>query len=225
MKVYVIRKPMLVFGISLGLALTASQATAKLITLGSDFEFSGATPPASLTPPWLTTTFDDGGGTGSVVLTLTATDLTASEFVSGWYLNLDPALDVSSLVFSSPTKVGSFTNPAISLSTNAFKADGDGKYDILLEFDVSAGVANRFTAGDSVSYTITGIATLTADSFNFLSLPAGGHGPYIHAEHVQGIGSESLSGWVSGDELPPIPEPATMSLLAVGSLALLRRRR
>ena len=213
----------LAFGLSIILVSATTQATAATLTLNSEFEFSGATPPASDTLPWLTTKFDDGGGTGSVIVTLTATNLTGSEFVSGWYLNLDPSLKVSDLTFSAPTKVGSFTTPTISLDTDAYKADGDGKYDILLSFSTSGGATSRFTQGDAISYTITGIPTLTAASFDFLSAPAGGHGPYLHAEHVQGIGAEgAYSGWVTG---PHAPEPATMSFLALGSLTLLRRRR
>lgn len=211
-----------VLGVSMWLTLGAPQATAGVIILNSEFEFSGATPPASATLPWLTTTFDDGGGTGSVILTLTATNLTAGEFVSGWYLNLDPLLDPTDLVFSAPSKIGAFSDPSISLGTNAFQADGDGRYDILLSFSV-AGPSNRFTQGDSVSYTITGIPTLTAASFGFLSAPAGGHGPFYHAQHVQGIGEDgALSGWVTG---PRVPEPATLAALALGSLTLVRRRR
>ena len=201
------------------LALTAA-ANATILTYDLSVEFSGATPPVGAAP-WLRATFDDGGSPGSVVMKLTTPNLTATEFVSGWYFNLNPALDPTSLSFSGPVKTGSFTDPAINLSVDAFKADGDGKYDILLDFATDDGFPTRFGAGDEVTYTITGIPTLTANSFNYLSLPAGGHGPFPTAAHVQSIGpSGANSGWVT------VPEPATMSVLGIGSIvALVRRRR
>ncbi|HSW46545.1 MAG TPA: PEP-CTERM sorting domain-containing protein [Phycisphaerae bacterium] len=201
-----------------GLAATAAQVQAA-ITLHNVLEFSGGTPPSG-SPPWLTATFDDGGGSGLVVMTLIATNLTGDEFVSGWYLNLSPTLSPASLIFSAPTKVGSFTTPGISKGVNQFKADGDGKYDILFSFATSGGASSRFTSGDSIRYTVTGIASLTENDFDVLSFPAGGHGPFTMAAHVQGIGpGGALSGWVA------TPEPMTSALLILGSLGFLRRRR
>ena len=206
--------------LAIGLAV---QATAKTITLGSDFEFSGATAPVGTTP-WLTTTFDDGGGTGSVTITLAATSLTDNECVSVWYLNFDPESQVNSLSFSERTRIGDFEAPSITLITNGFKADGDGQYDIRLGFATNDGLATRFTAGDSVSYTVTGIVGMTADSFNVLSQSGGGYGPFLHAEHVQSIGPLSGSGWVTGSN---VPEPSSIIALlgGLGSLLAIRRRR
>ena len=198
--------------------MTPVTAMATLISFGTTFEFSGGTPPAGATP-WLTATFDDGGTAGSVTLTLTATNLTGSEFVTDWDFNIDPALEASigSLLFGGPTKVGSFTDPTISKGVNAYQADGDGKYDIRFAFDPSGGVSSRFGVGDSATYTITGIPSLTANSFNFLSQPAGGHGPYYTAAHVQGIalGTSTGSGWVT------TPEPSSFALFCAGFLGVL----
>ena len=201
-------------------AAASGTAQAGSITFLMDYEFSGGTPPEG-TPPWLAATFDDDGTAGSVVMTLTTTNLPGTEFVREWYFNLDPTLDPTDLAFSAPTKTGTFADPTVSTGTDAFKADGDGNYDILVAFD-NAPPANRFTAGDAVEYTITGIGSLTAASFNFLSAPAGGHGPYLTAAHVQGIGEDGEdSGWVT------TPEPATVALVAGGLawIALLKKRR
>jgi len=212
----------------------SATASATSITIPYTVEFSGATPPAGAAP-WLTATFDDENTPGTVKLTLAATNLTGSEFVFGAYFNLNKAFDPNTpLSFSSPTKTGSFSDPTISLSTDTFQADGDGRYDILLTFGI-APPANRFGAGDSVEYTITGTGaaagTLVAADFNWLSAPAGDHGPFVVAAHVLGIGPEGEErGWITsvpfptpgGD--PEIPEPASW-LLALGCTWPLHRRR
>jgi hypothetical protein len=202
------------------MATTAFEATGAVVTFQASYEFSGGTAPTGA-PPWLTASFDDHGATGSVTMTLTATNLTGNEFVSGWYLNLSPALNPGDLVFSSPTKIGSFTDPTVGLGADLFKADGDGSYDILLSFLTSDGLSSRFSAGDSVSYVITGISSLTASSFDCLGVEesGAGYGPFPMAAHVQGIGPDSASGWVT------VPEPACICLLLLGGLAAMRRRR
>jgi hypothetical protein len=213
------------------------QARADTVTFDLDREFSGAQAPAG-TGPWLRATFDDGGSAGSVTVKLTSL-LSGSEFVrDGWFVNLDPVMDPMSLNFSALSIVsGSVNLGAVEISTgvNEFKADGDGKYDVLVEFQSDEG-AGRFGAGDAVQFSITGIASLTAHSFDFLSLPAGGHGPFKSAAHVQnttGAGSGG-SGWIATDEstvtVTVVPLPAAawmgMSLLGgVGGVGFFRRRR
>jgi hypothetical protein len=193
------------------------QANAAEVVLQASFEFSGATPPEG-SPPWLTARFDDGGGTGLVTITLEATNLTDNEYVGAWLLNVAPPLDASDLIFSNLAKVGSFADPIISLGENQFKADGDGYFDILIAFAAFDGLTTRFTAGDSVSYTVTA-PSLTAESFNCLSAPGGGVGPFPMASHVQGIGQEDdKSGWVT------TPEPSYFAVLILGGLAVMRRR-
>ncbi len=192
-------------------------AQAASVTYEMVAEFSGAFPPAG-SAPWLTATLDDGGSAGSVELTLEATNLTNPEFVFEWLFNLDPGLDPNNLFFSGPTKVGQFIDPAINLGVDAFNAAGGGLYDLQFAFNHTNGPSKKFGAGDAVTYTLTGIAALTVDSFEFLSTPGGGQGPYPLAAHVGGIDDEN-SGWIS------IPEPATLSLLAFGSLVLLLHHR
>ena len=202
----------------IALAVTAG-LQASVVSYDLSIEFTGATAPVGAAP-WLTATFDDGGSPGSVSLTLTAVNLTASEFVSTWYFNLDPGLDPESLVFSSPSKTGSFDDPAIRVGADGYSAAGSGWYDVELRFATSGakGGAKRFGPGDEAAFMITGIASLTANSFDFLSTPSGGSPPFPTAAHVQAIAGDD-SGWTA------VPEPATLGLLSIVSLVMLRRRR
>jgi hypothetical protein len=213
-------------------------APAATVTYDFNHEFSSGTPPASSTTPWLTAVFADTATAGLVTLTLTAPHLTGSEFVSGWYLNLNPILDPTQLLFSNATVgSGSFSFPTITEGVNAYKADGDGKYDVLLSFATSGGLNGNFTLGDTLTYSITGSFgghVLSAADFYYLSAPSGGHGPFYSAAHVQGIGNGD-SGWVEpsggnstpgGGGTPQTPDGGTTVLLlgsALVGLGLLRR--
>jgi len=186
-------------------AFPATSSGSVTITLGT--EFSGSTQP--------TGTVDlifANSGTDTVTLTVNNLITDTGSFLSNLYLNFEPEASVGFLVF---TQSGTDTAPTagINLGTNAYKADGDGKYDIKLAFPTSAS-DDRFTTGESAIFTITGVSGLTADDFYYLSLPDGGHGPFLAAAHIQGLGVDnSLSGFIA-----PVPEPtsvATWALLAM----------
>jgi hypothetical protein len=197
--------------------LLACAAPAAIVTFDSVIEYSGGQQPAG-PQPWLRAVFNDNGGTGSVTLTLTALNLTGSEFVNDWFFNLDPALNPTNLNFAVQNTTGTFATPVVLKGTNAFNAAGSTDFDILVDFD-NAPPANRFGPGESIQFLITGIPTLTANSFNFLSVP-GGHGPFLNAAHVQGIGPNANgSGWVT------VPEPTSLGATALGAAVLVRPRR
>jgi hypothetical protein len=207
------------------------------ITMNLDVEFSGATPPAGATP-WLVATFQDQGG-GVVRLTMDASGLVGTEFVSEWSFNLDNVtpLDPTLLAFTAvdiSDIPGFSTATDIDTGVDAFQADGDGQFDILFNFQTSAG-AGQFTSGESIVFDITygGVGTFNEGSFNFGSAPGGGNGTFHTAAHVQGIGtSGSGSGWIGNNDRPTtgqgeVPEAASLIVwsLLMWSVCLAATRR
>ena len=164
---------------------------------------------------------------GTVQLAVTRLEPERKRDLRELYFNLNPSYSPSALALSLEGGSGGFLTPTVSLGADLFKADGDGKYDILFSFDEGGTDATRFTDNEYLVWQITGIPNLTAADFACLSQPAGGVGPFYAAAHVQRIGAELLSGWIAATDistLSVIPEPTALTLL-VGGLALVIWRR
>lgn len=200
-------------------AVTVSLLSSSLANAATNFfEFnyvfsSGGSLPAPTGPaPWLSVELDDVTP-GNVKVTINTSGLQGTEFVSDLYLNLDPAINPTTLSLTKLNQTGSFTDPTISLGENGYKADGDGYYDIDLGFSTSHG--STFTVGDSITYQIS-VAGLDANSFEFGSQMGGGAGTYLAAAHVQSIGADgSSSAWIAPVQTPE-PGSVTLLLLAAG---------
>jgi hypothetical protein len=228
-------------------ACMATTTHAATLTLYYGHEFSGAANPAG-SAPWLQAEFDDGGASGAVTLTLTSLLQDLDEFVREVSFNVvdnDLAGLLPAAGGDAGSGTGAFVLPSISYGADAFKADGDGFFDLKVDFAVSGGASDRF--GGSDVWTVTFVRDgLTVADFDDTSVdgPAGKTGFYS-AAHIQGIDPtvcneqppETLapelcdSGWIAGDpSFPPteIPLPAAAWLFLTGLFplaAFLRKRR
>ncbi len=208
------------------LCMCSVPAFATIVSFEMSVIFEGTVTPTN-PPPWLIATFDDGGLAGAVDLVISAPGLPSNgkgEKVAKMLFNLDPIFDQADLDvmdFSITSRTGQFYDPVITklIDDSTHKADGDGYFDIMIDFD-NDGWIRAFNGGDIIEYTIT-LAGLTADSFVFPSAADGaGTGVYVTAAHLLGLGEAGEdSSWVT------VPEPATICLLGLGALGLLRKRR
>lgn len=187
-------------------------ASAGTITFDYVVSFGAVTPDGPA--PYVTSTFDDEGSPGTVLLTMTVAATLGGADVSGMYFNFDPSLDPTSLVFSRISGTGpAAVHTTILTGADAFQADGDGEYDILFDLPPPPGNnSKRFNAGEDLVYEISGIGTLTASSFNFFAAPAGGFGPFLAVARIQSTGLDQQgSDWVAA-----VPEPSTLTLALLG---------
>lgn len=212
----------------LSLALTANAAT--VFTLGDIFTGQAPNGPT----PWLeVSTAENLLNSDHLDVTLTAVNLLPGEFVTLWGMNYNPALTgvaIDFLALQNGVLQDDFSAPGNVLSAHGF--------DVLFGFTSANAGGNRFTDGESWTFTISADTKVTADDLLFLSSGNGGNGPFYTAAHVQGIdcptgstacaGSGGLYGSPFVDpNIPQVPEPTTYAMMATGlaAIGLWRRRR
>jgi len=218
----VLRRGIIARWLCLALLLAAPLARALDYDYRFNTTFSGTGPNGP--GPWVDAYFHDVGN-GTVSLVISNNGLSGNEFISGLYFNLNTNYNATSLAFQ--FMGGNAVADPVNILTgrDQFKADGDGKYDILFDFNTGSG--DRFEAGDYLEFLITGIPTLNVLDFQYMSAPAGGAGPFLAAAHVQSIGDLGASGWIRPTEFSqifPVPEPSAAAIFALGSVVYLRLR-
>jgi hypothetical protein len=144
-------------------------------------------------------------------------DLSQSEFVDKVYLNVDPSLNIGNLSFAYDSGI---QNSSHTISTDGPKADGDGYYDILVDYPNANNTGARLTTGTSSSFVISSTSAISVNSFNYSSVNGGGNGTYYAAAHVDAIPPGSASGWVGASSPYVVPEPSTLILLGIASLGV-----
>jgi hypothetical protein len=200
--------------------LTPSVARADLtFTLGGA-DFSGGTDNIGGT---ITVLIHDVS-TGVVQLIITNNLADAAGFLGDLFLNTTAAPLGSPAGSCIACLAINNTPPTFNFGSNAFQADGDGLYDIALNFSNAA--SDRLTPGESITLQInsTSGGAFNAASFGTLSAPGpgGGAGPFLVAAHIQGLNNGG-SDWIT--TVTNTPEPGSMILVATGLVGLAVRRR
>jgi hypothetical protein len=200
--------------------MTGAQASSFQLDFNYDFSNPGdldSAPPSG--SDWLIAVFDDGGSAGSATLTLTVGNIGVAD-VTSVYLNFDDAQGISNLSIAQSGGTGP-TATAINQSMNTYQADGDGIYDLKIDW-----ANNDFMAGEVITFDITGSGAASgfvANDFNYLAEIGDPKGPFFGAAKFQSTGvAGEQSAWVAA-----VPVPAAVWLFgsALGFLGWIRRRR
>jgi hypothetical protein len=199
--------------ITLSSALTAQADPVTFVLGGADF--SG---PTANTGGNITVHIQNIAG--GVRVTVTNNLVDPGAFLGALYLNTSvaPLAGATGTCVSCAATGGQ--TMSFSFGSDAFQADGDGRYDIFVNFATDA--ASRLTPGEVIVFDITSsTGGFTSDSFLVFSAPGGGNGPFQAAAHLQGLPNGE------SDFVSEIPEPASLLLIGSGLVGVatgLRKR-
>jgi len=201
-------------------------ARAAMVTFNLDVPFGTILTPPDPPPVAIITDVSLPANTVQIQMMSNGANTDAgTQKIKEWYFNVSDAALADGLTDSSFSYFSGGPLEAsigVSVGDNAFKADGDGLFDILFTFPTSGDI---FGTGQTVIYDVT-LSELTVADFVLFSstdVPAGGEGPFLSAAHVLSIGVDETSQWVGA-----VPLPATVWIMGSGLVALgafARRRR
>jgi hypothetical protein len=209
------------FAIATLFALTCAVPSAHAATIQLDINVLLEGTPVAGDSTVATLLFEDVG-LNQVRLTVTSSLVDIDEFISDIAFNVAAGFDPSDITasFVGGSQVGAFTLPTLS-STNQNSQNPPGAstgYDHQYSFTTSnsGGGVQRFNLSDSFQYLFT------ANGLDALDFGVANAAGYYAFAHVQGIGPTAglSSSYVSTDpNIPAVPEPTSLLLLATGLIA------
>lgn len=202
--------------IALGSALTTKADPVQFVLTGADFSGQTSNTGGNITVNIVNIA-------GGVRVTVTNNLLDPGAFIGALYLNTT----VAPLANATGTCGGIGDNctatngqtMTFNFGSNAFQADGDGIYDILIDFSTAA--ADRLIPGETITFDLLSTTGgFTSDSFLTFSVPGGGNGPFRVAAHIQSLPTApdgSSSDFITEGS---VPEPTSMVLLGTGLIGI-----
>lgn len=156
----------------LAILATAGMLAAPAFANSVQFDFGPVGSPS------MTALFEDSGP-NQVQLTINALALSGNNTLNSLCFNFNPGLDSKTLIFTQTGSVGGVQGTVNSANDSFKVGGGSGKFDINFIFGPD------FKTGDSITYSITGIPSLSVNDFLYLETPSAGRVPGYAAGSIQ----------------------------------------